>query len=84
GESFRLPTSNEMKQIVSYITFKSPVNYVWCNDYKDDVNLYSAGPEGPDIPVTPSTRLVFGKNSSVQSISMTYKNKTIGFVIIKE
>ncbi len=79
-----MPTSSEMKQIVSYITFTSPVNYVWCSDYKDGVDLYSVGPDGPDIPVTPSTRLVYGKNNSIQSISMSYKNKTIGFVIIKE
>ena len=84
GKKFRLPTTSEMSVVASSVKFASPVKYVWCSNYKDEVNLYSSNPDSPDIPVDPSYRLVYSQNGTTMSISMNYKNQTIGLVLISD
>ena len=84
GKSFRLPTSTEMALISPYMSFTQKVQYVWCSNYNDDVNLYSSEPDSPEIPAIPTTRLVYAKNGAVMSISMTIKSPAIGFVLVSD
>lgn len=84
GKSFRLPTSTEMAFISPYVSFTQKVQYVWCSNYDDEVKLYSSEPDSPEIPVIPTTRLVYAKNGAVMSISMTFKSPTIGFVLVSD
>ena len=84
GRKFRLPTTSEMSVVASSVKFASPVEYVWCSNYKDEVNLYSSGPDSPDIPAIPTTRLLFSENGEIVSINMDYKYYTIGLVLISD